>query len=280
MLSPTPTMSMLVTVTGTARQTAMVRTVMQTMVPMLLAMMMLMRTDIRTSRLGASLRDRATLPSPLRGLVPSGGYPSRLRSLRSLRTPFARRLAALPAECRADTVVATFDGTGSVTAVSSSPRRYAPRSSRNSPRSPWPAAPATGFASARRRRTPCGAGAGFAVHQAPHRAVPSCPHKCGHFRRRSRRRAPHDPVHYPRHLRPLKRRGGCALPGSPVSISPTLMQQAWPFRTARGGLGSHTPRSSLQGMPWRPMSARFGDFRRLWAPGECWTERMLWSMRS
>ena len=31
-------------------------------------------------RLGASLRDRATLPSPLRGLVPSGGYPSRLRS--------------------------------------------------------------------------------------------------------------------------------------------------------------------------------------------------------
>ena len=31
-------------------------------------------------RLGASLRDRATLPSPLRGLDPAGGYPSRLRS--------------------------------------------------------------------------------------------------------------------------------------------------------------------------------------------------------
>ena len=46
---------------------------------------------------GASLRDRATLPSPLRGLDPSGGYPSRLRSLRSLRAPLARRLAALPA---------------------------------------------------------------------------------------------------------------------------------------------------------------------------------------
>ena len=44
--------------------------------------------------LGASLRDRATLPSPLRGLGPSGGYPSRLRSLRSLRAPLARRLAA------------------------------------------------------------------------------------------------------------------------------------------------------------------------------------------
>ncbi len=38
---------------------------------------------------GASLRDRATLPSPLRGLGPSGGYPSRLRSLRSLRAPLA-----------------------------------------------------------------------------------------------------------------------------------------------------------------------------------------------
>ena len=47
--------------------------------------------------LGASLRDRATLPSPLRGLGPSGGYPSRLRSLRSLRAPLARRLAALAA---------------------------------------------------------------------------------------------------------------------------------------------------------------------------------------
>ena len=50
-----------------------------------------------TVNLGASLRDRATLPSPLRGLGPSGGYPSRLRSLRSLRAPLARRLAALPA---------------------------------------------------------------------------------------------------------------------------------------------------------------------------------------
>ena len=46
-----------------------------------------------TTNLGASLRDRATLPSPLRGLDPSGGYPSRLRSLRSLRAPLARRFA-------------------------------------------------------------------------------------------------------------------------------------------------------------------------------------------
>ena len=47
--------------------------------------------------LEASLRDRATLPSPLRGLVPSGGYPSPLRSLRSLRGPLARRFALLTA---------------------------------------------------------------------------------------------------------------------------------------------------------------------------------------
>ena len=72
--------------------TTVVSVVVQPVVPK-------MDTDsgMRTLRLGASLRDRATLPSPLRGLGPSGGYPSRLRSLRSLRAPLARRLAALPA---------------------------------------------------------------------------------------------------------------------------------------------------------------------------------------
>ena len=49
---------------------------------------------------GASLRDRATLPSPLRGLGPAGGYPSRLHSLRSLRAPLTRRLASLSAARR------------------------------------------------------------------------------------------------------------------------------------------------------------------------------------
>ena len=44
--------------------------------------------------LGASLRDRATLPSPLRGLGPSGGYPSRLRSL-----ALAARSACPAARC-------------------------------------------------------------------------------------------------------------------------------------------------------------------------------------
>ena len=70
--------------------------VVQTVVTPRVSMMV---TDAGNSemRLGASLRDRATLPSPLRGLDPSGGYPSRLRSLRSLRAPLARRLASLTA---------------------------------------------------------------------------------------------------------------------------------------------------------------------------------------
>jgi len=68
-------------------------------------------SPMHTMSLGASLRDRATLPSPLRGLGPSGGYPSRLRSLRSLRAPLARRLAALAAvadptrSCRGSTAL-------------------------------------------------------------------------------------------------------------------------------------------------------------------------------
>ncbi len=75
-------------------------TVLPAVLPVLVILLVLkMVTDVPDGKvsLGASLRDRATLPSPLRGLGPSGGYPSRLRSLRSLRAPLARRLAALPA---------------------------------------------------------------------------------------------------------------------------------------------------------------------------------------
>ena len=63
------------------------------------------QSPIRSLISGASLRDRATLPSPLRGLDPSGGYPSRLRSLRSLRGPLARRFAPLTAACLAAAAV-------------------------------------------------------------------------------------------------------------------------------------------------------------------------------
>ena len=78
------------------------------------------RAVSHTTRLGASLRDRATLPSPLRGLGPSGGYPSRLRSLRSLRAPACPAARYAPRRCRNDTLVPRFDRVVEVTAVSSS----------------------------------------------------------------------------------------------------------------------------------------------------------------
>ena len=74
-----------------------------------------------------SLRDRATLPSPLRGLDPSGGYPSRLRSLRSLRTPFARRLAALPAAATVRRYVASIAMAHRATGSPEAPRSPAVR---------------------------------------------------------------------------------------------------------------------------------------------------------
>ena len=122
-------------------------------------------------RLGASLRDRATLPSPLRGLGPSGGYPSRLRSLRSLRAPLARRLAALTAV--AGPARSRRGSTASSAGPPRSPRAGAARRARRgtSPRSPSPAAPAAGLDSARRGCTPCLAGAGCASHRLRHCAV-------------------------------------------------------------------------------------------------------------
>ena len=67
-------------------------------------------------------------------------------------------------------------------AVSPSRRRCAPRSSRSSPRSPWPAAPAAGIASAWCRYTSRRAGIGFADHRLAHSAVHECPEKCGQLR--------------------------------------------------------------------------------------------------
>ena len=72
-----------------------------TPVPMQMTMVFMLDvgSGVGALDLGASLRDRASLPSPLRGLDPSGGYPSRLRALRSLRTSFAKsrhRRAAVP----------------------------------------------------------------------------------------------------------------------------------------------------------------------------------------
>ena len=75
---------------------------------------------------------------PASGLGPSGGYPSRLRSLRSLRGPLARRFASLTAACLAASVVHR----------AGIPVLPPPRSALALPRLPWPAAPASGCASA------------------------------------------------------------------------------------------------------------------------------------
>ncbi len=218
---------------------ASVQTVMQPMVPMMDTL-----SRDHAMRLGASLRDRATLPSPLRGLGPSGGYPSRLRSLTLTARSACPAARCAHRRCRAGTLASRFDRIVRSPVASSSRRRCAPRSSRCSPRSPWPAAPAAGIASARRRNTPCVAGVGFAVHRLAHRAVQSRPHKCGQRRRRLPPRAPHVLVQHPLHIPPLTRRGGSDEPPSPAPISRTLMLHDLAVPTAGAALGL-TPDASL-----------------------------------
>ena len=98
---------------------ARMNTMVQTMMPALVQTMLTGVPD-GTVSLGASLRDRASLPSPLRGLGPSGGYPSRLRSLRSLRAPACPAARYAHRRCRTDTPGVSFDRTVHGTAVSSS----------------------------------------------------------------------------------------------------------------------------------------------------------------
>ena len=150
------------------------------------------RAVSHTMRLGASLRDRATLPSPLRGLDPSGGYPSRLRSLRSLRAPLARRLASLTA--------------------AAGPTRSAQRSTPSS--GPPPRSPRAGASRSARR------GLRLARPGRLRRLRASPPARPRH---RLRQRAAHDPVQLPLHFPPLKRRGGSDAPLSPAPISRTSM---------------------------------------------------------
>ena len=183
--------------------------VMNVMVPKVL-------TGVRngTVNLGASLRDRATLPSQLRGLGPSGGYPSRRGS-----TPSPARPPHAPRD-------------GAVRRARPGPRLARPGRLRR---------PA-GFASARPRRTSCVAGAGFAGHRAPHCAAHCCPHPCGQHRLRLRQRAAHVCLRL-RPLRPpLTRHGGSPPPGSPASIPPVALTADSAVPIARGGLGSHTRR--------------------------------------
>ena len=198
------------------RSTTMAAMPVSTIVRVAMMMTMTSTTTVRMSSasipsamgLGASLRDRATLPSPLRGLVPPGGYPSRLHSLRSFRADAwpaprrARRRVPGPHDMR------TIRAPCSASAASSSRRRCAPRSSSASPRSPRPAAPAIGIASARGIGTACAAGDGFAVHRPSHRAMLSRPRRCrpscGRCRRCLDHLAAHDRPGSCRHVPPLK----------------------------------------------------------------------------
>ena len=182
----------------------------------------LLLSPIHEMNTGASLRDRATLPRPLRGLGPSGGYPSRLRSLRSLRAPLG------PAVRRCS-VLRRHGGSRPV--VFSLRVRCAPRASQASPHSPLTAAPSSGFASA-----PCHPVAASLrvslTRRRSHSRTPSCALP---------RRGP--PAHAPRRLSSGSVSG---------TVLPDVQYPGFGLLYALRRLGSHTPRS---GLPEPPQAA-------------------------
>ena len=190
----------------------------------------LLLSPIHKMNTGASRRDRATLPSPLRGLGPSGGYPSRLRSLRSLRAPLgpAVRVAHRRLPVRRCRVLRRHRGSSSV--VFSLRGRCAPRASQASPRSPLPAAPSSGYASA-----PCHPVAASLrvslTRRRSHSRTPSCALP---------RRGP--PAHAPRRLTPVP---------IPEPFTPTFGTLVRVFSTPFGG-SALTPHASS--MPFPPAS--------------------------
>ena len=272
--------------------------VMVVQIPMV-PMMETLVPDLRMV-LGASLRDRATLPSPLRGLGPSGGYPSRLRSLTLTARSACPAARCAHRRCRSGAVAARLDRIARRTAVVSSRRRCAPRSSGTSPRSPSPAAPAAGLDSAASRAAPraspvqaaprTGSGTAPGTNR---RAVLRRPHRCGRPRLRLRQRAAHDCLRLRAHRPPLTRRGGSPPRASPASIPPSLLQRALPFPTARGRLwfshpthlwctahtSAHAATVALWrltlGSPARPWRAgkSASDLRR--SPGNCQTTQCV-----
>ena len=266
-----------------------VRSVVPTTMPLTMTTMLLMVQTSMPAMVpmmdGSAVNRTMSLGDPLRGRAFRSNRAARF-PLQSLSPPRASRAAhsacpaarCAPRRCRDATVVVTIDGIGRLTAVCSSRRRCAPRSSQCSPRSPWPAAPAAGIASARRGSTPCVAGAGFAAHRAPHYAVQSCPHRCGHFRPSLRQRASHDCLRLRPHRRPLTRRGGSPPPGSPASIPQTSMLPIRPsrppgrpwvsHRNAAGCRARHRVTESALPVP-------IDDMRRQEAPGATRSGRVL-----
>ena len=202
-------------VTTSRMLTPKVQTVMASMVPMMNS-----GAGIHTMNLRDPLRGRA-FRSNLRFAPISAAIPV-------ASAPFGRCALRLPNSRHAVPNVRTPRRTS---ASLSSPRRFAQRSSQTSPRSPWPAAPAAGFAS------------GSVL----------CTTACG-----SRRTDRHS-FAVPAPLRRVPRR---RLPLRSPSDSWLFLRPA--------ACGSHTPRSSLQGramvpyvLPFPPCSAPFGVWRLL-----------------
>ena len=226
-------------------------------------------------------RDRAQRPEAARRGSPSGcaaprslrahdrrcpGLPLAMlaRALPRRRTLRRARPPASPFRCRVTRHCTMLRMVAASPAPNPAHRRsHRSRHVRSSPRSPWPAAPAAGIASAHRRCTPCVAGNGFAVHRPPHRAVQQCPRECRCSRRPARHGASHPCPRSRRRGRPLKRRGGSPPPGSPASISPSSMLRISVVPTARGGLGSHTPRIGDAGGAYARLQGISRVLRRL-----------------
>ena len=181
--------------------TAMMQTAMNSVVPKML-------TDAGNPSmvLGDPLRGRA-LRCNLRFAPISAAIPVASVRCRSLRA----RLAKSPAHR------AVLPDTIPIPVLSSSRRRFAPRSSPASARlGITPCVAGAGFAAHRashfalhdpphRCRRSCGRSCGARPHFAPHRAGSSCPHDCGQRRRRLRQRAAHDCPRLRPHRPPLNR---------------------------------------------------------------------------
>ena len=249
---PPPMLALPVTIT-TMLVTAVLPVLVMPLVP--LVPMMLAGVPDSPMSLGASLRDRATLPSPLRGLGPSGGYPSRLRSLRSLRAPLARRLAALAAV--AGPAPSRRGSNASSAGPPQSPRAGAARHARRRPRlarpgrlrrlrasprlaaaalraSPVPASPDTAL-----RTAPCSRARTSADTSARASASVLRTTACGSGRTAARSRAAAAPLRrVPRRRFPEPR---CCRFG--------------PSRPPGAALGLTPDASLMQGSPWLPVSA-------------------------
>ena len=164
---------------------------------------------------------------------------------------------ALTAACRSNTVAASFDGIPRTTAASSSRRRFAPRSSRyRLRRAPGDAPPAAVLAALVRALLRSATALRFAPRRAPVpapvRTPPPSPSAACCARLPAAPGAP-SAIHSPGRLPSV----GSADVDSPNSGSAHLA-----VPTARGGLGSHTPRSmprvrafGAYGVPLRTLAA-------------------------